>query len=123
MGGAWGKHASSAEDAILPLKGAPVKPQHSGIYSRRVSLYRRLSCAILVILSLCVYRNSAVPPKQAVLGVARNPAYLILAHNGAVASENKRCSDIGVEVLKEGGNAVDAVIAATFCTGVVNMFS
>ncbi|KAF8973301.1 gamma-glutamyltranspeptidase [Flammula alnicola] len=52
-----------------------------------------------------------------------NPAYLIHARNGAVASENKRCSDIGVEVLKEGGNAVDAVIAATFCIGVVNMFS
>jgi len=53
----------------------------------------------------------------------RNPAYLIQAHNGAVASENKRCSDIGVQVLKDGGNAVDAIIAATFCTGVVNMFS
>jgi len=54
---------------------------------------------------------------------SRNPAYLIQAHNGAVASENKRCSDIGVDVLKDGGNAVDAAIAATLCTGVVNMFS
>jgi len=53
----------------------------------------------------------------------RNPAYLITAHHGAVASENERCSFIGVEILKEGGNAVDAAIAATFCTGVVNMFS
>ena len=54
---------------------------------------------------------------------SRNPAYLIQARNGAVASENKRCSDIGVDVLKDGGNAVDAVIAATLCSGVVNMFS
>ena len=53
----------------------------------------------------------------------RNPAYLIKARNGAVASENKRCSDIGVDVLKEGGNAVDAAVATTFCIGVVNMFS
>lgn len=124
MGGAWGKHTSSAEHAILPLKGSPLKPQHSGICSRRVSLYLgRLAFIVLVILSLSVYRNSAFPPKQSVVSVARNPAYLIHAHNGAVASENKRCSDIGVEVLKDGGNAVDAVIAATFCTGVVNMFS
>lgn len=53
----------------------------------------------------------------------RNPAYLIRAKHGAVASENKRCSDIGVNVLKDGGNAVDAAIAVTFCIGVVNMFS
>jgi gamma-glutamyltranspeptidase/glutathione hydrolase/leukotriene-C4 hydrolase len=54
---------------------------------------------------------------------ARNPAYLIEAEHGAVASENQRCSDIGVDVLKEGGNAVDAAISAVFCVGVVNMFS
>jgi gamma-glutamyltranspeptidase / glutathione hydrolase / leukotriene-C4 hydrolase len=54
---------------------------------------------------------------------SRNPAYLIQVRNGAVASENKRCSDIGVDVLKDGGNAVDASIAATLCIGVVNMFS
>lgn len=53
----------------------------------------------------------------------RNPAYLIEAERGAVASENKRCSDIGVAVLKEGGNAVDAAVSAVFCVGVVNMFS
>jgi gamma-glutamyltranspeptidase/glutathione hydrolase/leukotriene-C4 hydrolase len=53
----------------------------------------------------------------------RNPSYLIRVKHGAVAAENKRCSDIGVDVLKEGGNAVDAAIAATFCIGVVNMFS
>jgi len=53
----------------------------------------------------------------------RNPAYLIKAKHGAVAAENKRCSDIGVHILEEGGNAVDAAISAVFCTGVVNMFS
>ncbi|KAF8993673.1 gamma-glutamyltranspeptidase [Cyathus striatus] len=53
----------------------------------------------------------------------RNPAYLVRAYNGAVASENRLCSEIGVAVLKEGGNAIDAAIAATFCIGVVNMFS
>lgn len=53
----------------------------------------------------------------------RNPAYLIKANHGAVASENVLCSNTGVEILKEGGNAVDAAVATTFCVGVVNMFS
>lgn len=53
----------------------------------------------------------------------RNPAYLIKAKHGAVASENVLCSNIGVEIMKEGGNAVDAAVATTFCVGVVNMFS
>lgn len=52
----------------------------------------------------------------------RNPAYLIRAKRGAVATENKICSDLGVEILKKGGNAVDASITAVLCTGVVNMF-
>jgi gamma-glutamyltranspeptidase/glutathione hydrolase/leukotriene-C4 hydrolase len=51
------------------------------------------------------------------------PGHLVIAHDGAVAADNKRCSVIGVDMLKAGGNAVDAAIAAVFCLGVVNMFS
>ncbi|PFH47245.1 hypothetical protein AMATHDRAFT_6968 [Amanita thiersii Skay4041] len=50
-------------------------------------------------------------------------AQSIQARHGAVASENQRCSLIGVDILKAGGNAVDATIGATLCVGVVNMFS
>jgi gamma-glutamyltranspeptidase / glutathione hydrolase / leukotriene-C4 hydrolase len=53
----------------------------------------------------------------------RSLAYLIEAQHGAVASENELCSKIGVEILKEGGNAVDSAVGTTFCIGVVNMFS
>ena len=57
------------------------------------------------------------------VGVQRNPAFLIKARHGAVATENHNCSLIGVDVLKDGGNAVDAAIAATLCIGVANLFS
>jgi gamma-glutamyltranspeptidase/glutathione hydrolase/leukotriene-C4 hydrolase len=76
------------------------------------------------VFALVAYCTNAIPGSQSSeLAVERNPSFLIRARHGAVASENKRCSDIGVDVLKEGGNAVDAAIAATFCIGVVNMFS
>lgn len=52
-----------------------------------------------------------------------NPAYLIKAHNGAVASENVICSNVGVDIMKKGGNAVDSAVATCLCSGVVNMFS
>lgn len=53
----------------------------------------------------------------------RNPSYLIEAQHGAAATENQLCSVLGVNVLKDGGNAVDAAVASTLCIGVVNMFS
>ncbi|KAF8706098.1 Gamma-glutamyltranspeptidase, partial [Rhizoctonia solani] len=53
----------------------------------------------------------------------RNPAYLIKAEHGAVASEARVCSQIGVDVLKDGGNAIDAAIASNLCVGTVNPFS
>lgn len=71
-----------------------------------------LSCKHGILLNGNTSRNSI-----------KNPAYLIEAEHGAVASENQRCSIIGVQVLKDGGNAVDAAVATTLCTGVVNMFS
>ncbi|KAK4048201.1 hypothetical protein OIV83_004906 [Microbotryomycetes sp. JL201] len=53
----------------------------------------------------------------------RNPSYLASGHGGAVASEVDVCSQIGVDVLKEGGTATDAGIAAALCIGTTNMFS
>ncbi|KAJ2910121.1 hypothetical protein GGI21_001192 [Coemansia aciculifera] len=48
---------------------------------------------------------------------------LISAKNGAVATDEPRCSIIGVNVLREGGNAVDAAIASTLCVGLVQAHS
>jgi gamma-glutamyltranspeptidase/glutathione hydrolase/leukotriene-C4 hydrolase len=39
---------------------------------------------------------------------------------GVVATDSKTCSEIGVSLLKIGGNAVDAAVASALCLGVVS---
>ena len=41
----------------------------------------------------------------------------------AVATDTPQCSEIGRDMLKANGSAVDAAIAAMFCLGVVSMHS
>jgi hypothetical protein len=52
-----------------------------------------------------------------------NRQILVHARHGAVATELDICSNIGVKILQEGGNAVDAAIASGICIGSINMFS
>ncbi|XP_077149722.1 glutathione hydrolase 5 proenzyme [Ranitomeya variabilis] len=40
--------------------------------------------------------------------------------NGAVAADSEICSNIGRDILKQGGSAVDGAIAALLCTSVIN---
>ncbi|KAG9487408.1 hypothetical protein GDO78_007321 [Eleutherodactylus coqui] len=40
--------------------------------------------------------------------------------NGAVAADSEICSDIGRDILKQGGSSVDGAIAALLCTSVIN---
>ena len=43
--------------------------------------------------------------------------------HAAVAADAAACSQVGVDVLKKGGSAVDAAVASMFCVGVVNLHS
>ncbi|KAF9098032.1 hypothetical protein BGX23_007189 [Mortierella sp. AD031] len=77
-----------------------------------------ISAALLVILAFALVGKAAAPPV-----IEKNRPVLIKAKHGAVAAEEIHCSEIGVEVLKEGGNAVDAAIASCLCIGTINSFS
>ena len=38
----------------------------------------------------------------------------------AVASENRECSQIGIDLISAGGNAADALVGTVFCIGVLD---
>ncbi|KAI1337383.1 gamma-glutamyltransferase [Xylariaceae sp. FL0016] len=42
-------------------------------------------------------------------------------HRGAVACESRICSQIGIDLLALGGNAVDAYVGTQLCVGVIGM--
>ena len=53
----------------------------------------------------------------------RTSASPVPYRNGAVAADHPIASEIGVEVLRDGGNAIDAAIAVNAALGVVRPYS
>ena len=72
------------------------------------SAWRHFKPPFVLIWGLLFILTCGATPHQAVLGDLRGKE---VNNNklGAVASENKVCSQIGIDLLKAGGNAADAV--------------
>jgi gamma-glutamyltranspeptidase/glutathione hydrolase len=77
--------------------------------ARLVNYRRRAYCALGAVI---VAQSLAAQPAPLA------PAVPVLALNGMVASQEARATRIGVEVLKKGGNAVDAAVAVGFAMAV-----
>ncbi|KAG9077393.1 hypothetical protein FS749_010732, partial [Ceratobasidium sp. UAMH 11750] len=77
----------------------------------------RLSVFAVVSAPLVMYSLAAptlnLPPELVERGTSS------FGTHGAVATEIKQCSDLGIELMKKGGNAADAMIGAQLCVGTV----
>lgn len=66
---------------------------------------------VLIIIGLCLGLSFT----------SRRPKHVY--SKAAVAADAKQCSEIGRDVLQDGGSAVDAAIAALLCVGLMNAHS
>ncbi|GAA98617.1 uncharacterized protein L969DRAFT_18069 [Mixia osmundae IAM 14324] len=77
----------------------------------------RISLVCFICAVLCV---SASP--RFVAATSDPPSTPVSGKHGAIATEVAACSQIGLQALKDGGTAADAIIASSLCVGVINSF-
>ena len=83
--------------------------------------FRSLTIAAAGLLAAVSFGQAqTAPPTQAPILTGTARFLPVLAKNGMVASQEKRATRVGVEILKAGGNAVDAAVAVGFALAVTH---
>ncbi|KAL1879994.1 hypothetical protein VTK73DRAFT_6384 [Phialemonium thermophilum] len=68
------------------------------------------------LISAWLFGSSLAHPLQTVLSANVRGA------RGAVSSESTICSQIGIDLMRVGGNAADAMVGTNLCVGVIGMY-
>ncbi|XVF61723.1 hypothetical protein PTKIN_Ptkin08bG0153100 [Pterospermum kingtungense] len=75
-----------------------------------------------IIVALLFFLVSSATSSQEAISASttKHRREVIVVRQGAVATDDGRCSKIGMNVLRIGGHAVDAAVASALCLGVVS---
>lgn len=73
--------------------------------------------ALVTLALILLFTIPALPPS------AQTPSTVAQGYGGAVASVDRNATEIGIQILKAGGNAIDAAVATAAALGVTEPFS
>src|SRR5271156_2702937 len=79
---------------------------------------RALLAAILLAIAACLPAAAQEPGRGVYTPPAADTVHAVVAEHGMVVAQEKIAAHIGADVLKRGGNAVDAAVAIGFTMAV-----
>lgn len=104
----------------MPLLPTTADRQRSHLIETALTAAAIMTAATALGLLVLIFLSPGAVEKGGARGEQVTRARIVEADEGVVAADHVLCSDIGVNILKQGGNAIDAAIAVAFCQGVAN---